>query len=77
MSLAACRAVLFAQLVDGPSSHPDNFPTNQAVKDERERIQQRFKSSGSAQRFLSIQSTTTNTFYIQRHLLNRTTFKPL
>ena len=24
--LAACRAVLFAQLVDDPSSHPDRFP---------------------------------------------------
>ena len=25
--LAACRAVLFAQLVDDPSAHPDRFPT--------------------------------------------------
>ena len=25
--LAACRAVLFAQLVDDPSAHPDKFPT--------------------------------------------------
>ena len=24
--LAACRAVLFAQLVDDPSSHPEKFP---------------------------------------------------
>ena len=27
--LAACRAVLFAQLVDDPSSHPDQFPTHE------------------------------------------------
>ena len=26
--LAAARAVLFAQLVDDPSSHPDRFPTD-------------------------------------------------
>ena len=29
--LAACRAVLFAQLVDDPSSHPKKFPTREAV----------------------------------------------
>ncbi len=28
--LAACRAVLFAQLVDDPSSHPERFPTEEA-----------------------------------------------
>ncbi len=36
--LAACRAVLFAQLVDDPSSHPEQFPTEQAQKGERERL---------------------------------------
>ena len=36
--LAACRAVLFAQLVDDPSSHPDEFPTEEAVDAERERL---------------------------------------
>ena len=36
--LAACRAVLFAQLVDDPSSHPDEFPTNEAVDEERKRL---------------------------------------
>ena len=36
--LAACRAVLFAQLVDDPSSHPDRFPTSEAVDAERERL---------------------------------------
>ena len=36
--LAACRAVLFAQLVDDPSSHPDKFPTQEAVEEERQRL---------------------------------------
>ena len=36
--LAACRAVLFAQLVDDPSSHPDKFPTQEAVETERKRL---------------------------------------
>ena len=36
--LAACRAVLFAQLVDDPSSHPDKFPTVEAVDVERKRL---------------------------------------
>lgn len=36
--LAAARAVLFAQLVDDPSSHPDRFPTEEAQKAERERL---------------------------------------
>ena len=36
--LAACRAVLFAQLVDDPSSHPDKFPTEKEQEKERERL---------------------------------------
>ena len=36
--LAACRAVLFAQLVDDPSSYPDKFPTKEAVEEERQRL---------------------------------------
>ncbi|APF36460.1 hypothetical protein BOQ54_03285 [Chelatococcus daeguensis] len=36
--LAACRAVLFAQLVDDPSSWPERFPTEEAQKRERERL---------------------------------------
>lgn len=36
--LAACRAVLFAQLVDDPSSHPETFPTQQSVDAERQRL---------------------------------------
>lgn len=36
--LAACRAVLFAQLVDDPSSWPDRFPTEEAQDAERKRL---------------------------------------
>ena len=36
--LAACRAVLFAQLVDDPSSHPDQFPTHEDQERERQRL---------------------------------------
>jgi len=36
--LAACRAVLFAQLVDDPSSHPERFPTEEAQDQERQRL---------------------------------------
>ena len=36
--LAACRAVLFAQLVDDPSSLPDEFPTPEAQEIERKRL---------------------------------------
>ncbi len=36
--LAACRAVLFASLVDDPSSHPDRFPTEVEQDRERDRL---------------------------------------
>lgn len=36
--LAACRAVLFAQLVDDPSSNPEEFPTQEAQETERRRL---------------------------------------
>ena len=36
--LAACRAVLFAQLVDDPSAWPDRFPTEEAQEAERKRL---------------------------------------
>ena len=36
--LAAARAVLFAQLVDDPSSRPELFATKEAQDEERERL---------------------------------------
>src|SRR5438874_4881272 len=36
--LATCRAVLFASLVDDPSEHSEEFPTEQDQEQERERL---------------------------------------
>jgi transposase-like protein len=36
---------------------------------------QRFKSAGSAQRFLSVHSAVYNTFNVQRHLISRRTLR--
>ncbi len=36
--LSACRAVLFASLVDDPSAHPEEFPTEEAQEEERRRL---------------------------------------
>src|SRR5438876_11806537 len=36
--LATCRAVLFASLVDDPSSLPEQFPTEEAQEAERQRL---------------------------------------
>jgi len=36
--LAAARAVIFAQMVDDPSSYPDRFPTVKSQEKERERL---------------------------------------
>ena len=36
--LAAARAVIWASLVDDPSSHPEEFPTEEEQAKERERL---------------------------------------
>jgi putative transposase len=43
----------------------------------RERKMQRFKSPGSAQRFLSVHAAVHNTFNVQRHLTSRNTLRLL
>ena len=43
----------------------------------RERKMQRFKSPGSAQRFLSVHPSVQNTFNVQRHLVSRNTLRAL
>jgi putative transposase len=41
----------------------------------QERKMQRFKSPGSAQRFLSVHAVASNTFNVQRHLISRRTLR--
>lgn len=36
--LVASRSVVFAQLVDDPSAHPELFPTDEAIEAERQRL---------------------------------------
>jgi len=48
--------------------------SHQVVR-RRERKMQRFKSAGSAQRFLSFHSAVHNTFNLQRHLISRRTLR--
>jgi len=65
---------LITEHIDDKRANNRAENSHQPVR-RRERKMQRFKSPGSAQRFLNIQSATYNTFYLQRHLLNRTIFK--
>jgi putative transposase len=65
---------LAAEHIDAKRANNQAENSHQPVR-RRERKQQRFKSPGSAQRFLNIQSSVYNTSYVQRHLLSRPTFK--
>jgi putative transposase len=48
--------------------------SHQVVR-QRERKMQRFKSPGSAQRFLNMHAAVHNTFTLQRHLISRSTLR--
>ena len=65
---------LTAEHIDNKRANNRAENSHQPVR-RRERKMQRFKSPGSAQRFLNLQSATYNTFYLQRHILNRSIFK--
>jgi|TARA_R100000231_G_C5265402_1_gene146953 transposase-like protein len=63
------------------TEHIDNKRANNRAENshlpirKQERKMQKFKSPGSAQKFLNIHSATYNIFYTQRHLITRTYFK--
>jgi len=65
------------------ADHVDNKRANNRAENShqpvrrRERKMQRFKSPGSAQRFLNIHAATYDQFNLQRHLISRPYFKKL
>jgi len=69
------------QILGLTAEHIDNKRSNNRSENShlpvrrRERKMQKFKSPGSAQRFLNIHSATYNSFYVQRHLINRSHLK--
>ena len=65
---------LSAEHIDKKRANNRTENSHQPVR-RRERKMQKFKSPSSAQKFLNIQSATYNTFYLQRYLIDRATFK--
>ena len=72
-----------AQLVGLSARHDQGLRKNNRAENShlpvrrRERKMQRFKSPGSAQRFLSVHALAQNTFNVQRHLVSRDTLRVL
>jgi transposase-like protein len=65
---------LAARHEQGPRKNNRAEVSHQPVR-RRERQMQRFKSPGSAQRFLSLHAAVQNTFHLQRHLISRRTLR--
>jgi transposase-like protein len=77
-SYGAAKAALGLSALHEQGLRKNNRAENshQAVR-RREREMQRFKSPGSAQRFLSTHAAVHNTFNVQRHLTSRATLRVL
>ena len=74
---AAFRELLLtAEHIDNKRENNRAENSHQPIR-RRERKMQRFKSPGSAQRFLNVHASTYNHFDLQRHLINRPLFKKL
>src|SRR5271169_6488548 len=72
---AAFRAIgLTAEHDRGLRANNKAENSHQPIR-RRERKLQRFKSPGSAQRFLAIHAAVHNTFNLQRHLISRSTLR--
>jgi transposase-like protein len=73
---AALRELGLAACHQPGGMHENNRAENShLVIRRRERKQQKFKSQGSAQRFLSAHAPIYNTFNIQPHLIRRPTLR--
>jgi transposase-like protein len=77
--LRSCGAAF--QEIDSSAEHEQGARQNNRAEvshqplRRRERKMQRFKSPGSAQRFVSMHAATYNTFNLQRHLISRRTLR--
>ena len=74
---AAIRALGLSARLDQTRRQNNRAENSHQPTRRRERKMQRFKSPGSAQRFVSTHAALPNTFNIERHLVSRKSLKSL